>query len=246
MPEGEQQAELGARQPELGVDLDGLAQQLGRLLEGVLVKAAEHESRLGTLVEAPRVPVRGRTATRELGLRPHELGLELGGHRLRQLVLDPIQLVGGAIEASRPDVRARLRLGQLGAQAHAVAELSKAAPEHVADAELAADLAHVHGPILVDDGGLARDDEEARDPREQRDQILRETVQQVRVLGIGGGCGEGQDGDRRTIGGRGGVEHALRKVGCLGLAALEQALAKPAADRREEHAGPHRDHGDGL
>jgi len=61
-----------------------------------------------------------------------------------------------------------------------------AAFEHVAHAQFARDLLHVHGLALVGEGGVAGDDEEPRQPRDRCRDLLDHAVDEILLLGIAG------------------------------------------------------------
>ena len=107
----------------------------------------------------------GIEAFGRLALGPFDLGLlELrrdgADHARRHLVLQIEDVRQVAIEAVRPEMRAGRGIDELAGDAHPAARLAHAAFEHVADAELAPDLLHVHRPALVGEARIARDDEQ--------------------------------------------------------------------------------------
>ena len=63
-------------------------------------------------------------------------------------------------------MRARLRVDELRVDAHTGSVALHRAFEHIANAKLLADLLGVEGLSLEGEGGIARDDEAALDPRE--------------------------------------------------------------------------------
>src|SRR5262249_15058147 len=83
--------------------------------------------------------------------------------------------------------------------AHTIAGLADAALEHEAHAEIPSDLLHFDRLALVDEGGVARDDEQARHLREVGDQVFGHAVAEIFLLGIAADVGEGQHGDRRLV-----------------------------------------------
>ena len=74
-------------------------------------------------------------------------GLQRAGDALGDLVLEVEEVVDDAVIGIGPEMRAACRIDELRGDAHAVAGLAQAALEHVADAELARDLAHVDGRV---------------------------------------------------------------------------------------------------
>ena len=91
---------------------------------------------------------------------------------------------------------------ELPGDAHAVRRLAHAAFEHIAHAELAADLLHVDRPALVGEGRIARDDEKPFDARKAGDDVLDHAVGEIFLFGIAAHVLEGQDCDRWLIGQR--------------------------------------------
>jgi hypothetical protein len=65
-----------------------------------------------------------------------------------------------AVEAIGPDVTAGRGFDQLTSDAHPPASAPHAALQHVANAKLAPDPAHVHRAALIGEGGVARDHEQ--------------------------------------------------------------------------------------
>ena len=82
------------------------------------------------------------------------------------LVLDFEDVTGRAVEAHRPDIRARLRVDQLRRYPHPGAIALHAALEQVAGAELATDLARIGLAVPERERGGARDDVELGEVRE--------------------------------------------------------------------------------
>ena len=101
-------------------------------------------------------------------------------------------------------------------------DLAHAAFEHVAHAELAADLPDVDRAALVGEGRIARDDEQCRKARECRDDVLDHPVGEV-VVQVAAEILERQDSDRGLI--------RQRRQGRLGHLAHE-AVA-PARGRHD-------------
>src|SRR5271165_6000185 len=89
-------------------------------------------------------------------------------------------------------MRARLGVDELGVHPHLVAAVLFAPLQHIAHAEVLADLPHVYGLALIGEGGAARDHERAADPREARSQPLREDIGKVILPRIAAQIGEGE------------------------------------------------------
>ena len=64
--------------------------------------------------------------------------------------------------------------------------------QHIANAEVLADLPHVYGLALVGEGGAARDHERAADPREARSQPLGQDIGKVILPRIAAQIGKGE------------------------------------------------------
>jgi len=86
--------------------------------------------------------------------------LDRSDDRLGDLVLHREYVGGIAIIALGPDMAAIGDVVELHGDAHPIAGLADAAFHHIAGAKLLADLLHVHGLALVDEGRVARDHEE--------------------------------------------------------------------------------------
>jgi hypothetical protein len=112
-----------------------------------------------------------------------------------------------AIEPLGPEMPAAAGIDELGCDAHAIAGLADAPLEHKTHAQVAPDLLHFGRPALVDEGGVARDDEQARDLREIGDQVLGQAIAEILLLDIATHVREGQHGDRRL------VRHGRRRCG---------------------------------
>ena len=80
------------------------------------------------------------------------------------------------------------------------AGLAHAAFEHVAHAELAADLLHVNRPALVGEARIARDDEQPAHARQGGDDVVHHAVGEIVLLRIAAQVVERQDGDGGLVG----------------------------------------------
>ena len=136
-----------------------------------------------------------RLALGALDLGPFELRRDRADDAFRDLVLQFEDVVERAFEALRPEMRAGRGVDQLPGDAHPVAGLAHAAFQHVAHAKLAADLLHVHGPALVGEARIARDDEQPADARQRGDDVLDHAVGEIFLLGVAAQVLERQDGD---------------------------------------------------
>src|SRR5262245_60724229 len=88
------------------------------------------------------------------------------------------------VEAFGPNVRATFRRDQLGADPHFRADPTHTAFEHIAHAELAANLANVECLAAKGKRGLARYDERARKMHEIGRQVFGNTVRDIRLVRV--------------------------------------------------------------
>ena len=100
-------------------------------------------------------------APRALDLGRSDRGLDRPDHVGRDPVLEVEHVLAGPVVPLGPEVPAGHGLDELGRDPHPLAGRADAALEHVADAELPADLAHVDRLALVGEARVAGDDEEA-------------------------------------------------------------------------------------
>src|SRR5205085_11940367 len=75
------------------------------------------------------------------------------------------------IEMFRPEVNAGGSLDELAGDTHAVRRPAIAAFEHIAHAELAADLANVDSPVLESKARVTRDHEQPADTTQRSDDV---------------------------------------------------------------------------
>ena len=116
------------------------------------------------------------------------------------LVLDREDVVEVAVEAFSPQVAAVLAVDQLGVDAHAIAGLAHASLQDRAHAEVLAHLRDVGRLALVGEGGVAGDDEQARNLGQIGDDVLGDAVGEILLLGIARHVVEGQHCDRGLVG----------------------------------------------
>ena len=102
---------------------------------------------------------------RPLAFGGTQFGLDGADDGLRHLVLKREDVGELAVVVLGPNMVAGRRVDQLGGDANAISGLAHAALQHVAHAEVAGDLGHVHGLALVCEGRIARDHEEPMNPR---------------------------------------------------------------------------------
>src|SRR5215472_17071036 len=91
---------------------------------------------------------------------------------------------------------------QLPGHADAAADLAHAALEYVAHAELASDLLHIDHAPLVDEAGVAGDDEEPAPARERGQDVLGDGIGEIFLVLIAAHIEKRQNRDRRLVGER--------------------------------------------
>ena len=147
--------------------------------------------------------VHGIHVVRPLALRPaafcgNELDAHGPGEARGDLVLHVEDVGARLVETLGPEVRAGFRVDELRVDADAVAAALHAAFHHVAHTEFAADRARVHWLALEGEGGVARDDEGARNARQVGCEALGDTVDEIVLLAIAADVDEGQDHDGKS------------------------------------------------
>ena len=187
--------------------------------------------------QRPERQVVGGEAFRPLAAGERDLGradrrAHGAGDPLGDLVLEVEEVVDDAVVAVGPEMGAGHGVDQLRRDAHAVARLAQAPFEHVADAEGARHLAHVHRLALVGIGGVPRDDGEVADARQRRGDLLDDAVGEEFGRRVARHVVEGEHGDRRAVGGR----HRHRPVGDQRGSGLGEA----AGAARRSRASPGR------
>ena len=138
---------------------------------------------------------------------PFDFGASHAGFDCRDsaqgyLVLQCKYVVHRTVVALGPDMSAGLRVDQLGCDPHAAGRFAHAAFEHVAHAELMADLLDVYGSALVGKGRISRDDKKPFESRKPGDDILDHAIGKIFLLGIAAHILERQHGDGRFVGPR--------------------------------------------
>jgi hypothetical protein len=124
--------------------------------------------------------------------------VSISSERARRVTISSLhrQEIGAArVELGRPKMRPSLGADELGIDAHLVAALPRAPFQHVAHAELPADLCHVDGLALLGEGRAARDDEAAADAREAAGELVGDDVGEIVLRGVATQVREGQDDD---------------------------------------------------
>jgi hypothetical protein len=119
---------------------------------------------------------------------------------LRDLVLQREDVVQVPVVALGPDVIVARCEDQLCGDPYAAARLAHAPFQHVTHVELARDLRDFDVPALVDEGAVARNDDERRDLGQVRDDVLGDAVAEIFLFRIAAHVGERQDADRSAGG----------------------------------------------
>jgi hypothetical protein len=126
----------------------------------------------------------GWLALRALDLGPLELRRNRADDGLGDLILQLENIVERAFEALGPQMRPGGRIDQLPGDAHLVRRLAHAAFQHIAHAELAADLLHVDRAALVGEARITCDHEQPANARQGRDDVLHHAVGEVLLLDV--------------------------------------------------------------
>ncbi len=107
-------------------------------------------------------------------------------------------------------MHAARRVDQLAGDPHPAARPAHAALEHVAHAELAADLLHVDRPAAVGEARVARDHEQPAQAGQLGGDVLDHAIGEVVLARVAAQVLERQHGDRRLVGQRGRRRRARR------------------------------------
>ena len=107
-----------------------------------------------------------------------------GCDRRSHLVLNREYVIQLPVIFVCPDMSVIRRVDELNRHAHPVADLADASFHEVLGAKLFGDFAHIHRAILVNEAGIARDDEQLVVARQFRDDVLRQAVGKKFLLGV--------------------------------------------------------------
>ena len=195
-----------------GVELQRSGHQLQRLL--ILGAIAAMVADLGREHAFVSCHAGRRLARHEVLLRGLDAAWQRGHDRRGQLVLDGENVVELAVVSLGPDVRVGRSVDQLGGHPELAARFADAALHQILRAQLLGDFAQVHRLPLVDEGGVARDDEQLVPARQFRDDVLGQAIDEKFLFGIAAHIGEGQDGDRRLDDAAPGGAVARCRSGC--------------------------------
>ena len=135
-----------------------------------------------------------------LALRPaafcgNEFDAYSPGKSRGDLVLHLEDVAARLVKTLGPEVRARFRVDKLRVDPDAVGAALHAPFHHVVHTEFAADHAGVHWLALEGEGGVARDDEGARNARQVGCEAFGDTIDEVVLLAVATEVDEGQDND---------------------------------------------------
>jgi hypothetical protein len=108
------------------------------------------------------------------------------------------QVHGLTIEALGPQMHVGLGVDQLGADADLIARPPDAAFQYIAHAELAADPLRINRLVSIGEGGIPRDHEHIRDPRQIGRQILGDAIREILLLRIVAQISERQHDNRQA------------------------------------------------
>ena len=116
------------------------------------------------------------------------------------LILDGEDVLELAVVSLGPDMPVGLRVDELNGDADAIGDLAHASFENVVHIEFTRDLLHLYRLPLVDEGRIARDDEQIAEARQLGDDVLGKAVGEEFLLRIAAHIGEWENGDRRLPG----------------------------------------------
>ena len=152
-----------------------------------------------------------------------ELRFDRGDDRLGDFVLHREDVGEAAIVTLRPDVASCCDVVELRRDAHAVAVLTHAAFDDVANSEFLPDLLDVDGLAFEGKRRVARDDEEPAQLGKGGDEVFADAVGEILLLRIVAHVDKGQHGDGRTVGQRQQGPRPIRE--CVRQAVLLRAQA---------------------
>ena len=186
------------------------------------------------MVRLPRVKRTRRLEQGAVALVGLDFRCDRGNDLVADLVEDDERVVQRVIEGLDPDDPRTARFGQLDGYGAAVAVRPNGSADHIVDVEDPARFLRANATLMQCEHGPLRDDEEASQPGEPADYVVRQRVSDPAV--DTGRCGvvhEGHDRDR-----------AAARCHCSGvIAAVDRARVGDAWAR---HAGFEERRGDGL
>lgn len=123
-------------------------------------------------------------------LREDQRRVQLSCEPHDNFVLHFEEISDGPVELVGPQMSAGLRIDELNVDPHAGPGPLDASFEHITDVKLAADHLHIERLALECEGGAARDDESASDPRQRRGQTVRHAFDEILLLLIAADIGK--------------------------------------------------------
>ena len=154
--------------------------------------------------QGPQIEIVGIEAVGAFAARARDLGLPDGGldnagDLLDEAFLEIEEIGDHPLEAFGPDVNGGCTLDQMAVDLEPISGPSDAPAQQIADSQLGGHLPVIDLLPAIGEGGIARDDEEAGDPREAGDQILHEAIGKVALLAVLADRPESQHGNRRPV-----------------------------------------------
>ena len=155
---------------------------------------------LGSKDEFIRGHILGRVALDELiggGFNPSGQRRDNGR---RHLVLDSEDILKLSVVALGPDVPIPPGINELDGNADPVSNLADAALHDVVHVESLRNLLNVHGFALVDERGIAGDDQELSEPGQGSDDVLGQAIGEKLLINVATHVHEWQHSNRRAFG----------------------------------------------
>src|SRR5947199_39280 len=103
------------------------------------------------------------------------------------------------IKTFRPDMAAVLAAHELSRYAHPFSDLPHASFQDKGNAKLLADLLHFYRLAFVGKGSVARDHEQSGDLGQVSDDVLRNPIAEVLLLGVAAHVVKRQNGNRGSL-----------------------------------------------
>src|SRR5215471_18566474 len=121
-----------------------------------------------------------------------DFGLDRTDNTLGKPVLKAQDVMAIAVVFFCPQVPAVFGIDELRRHSDPVSGFAHATFQHVSDAELTPNFAHIRGLTLPLEAGIASNDKQAAEPRQLGDDVLNNAVAKVFLLGISTHVGEGE------------------------------------------------------
>ncbi len=172
-----------------------------------------------------------------------ELGLDASGNGAGNLILEGEDIVEVAVVALSPDVVTRGCLEQLRRDTHSVTRSAHTALQHVSDSEILSQPAHIDRLTFEYESRISSNDGQPAILRERGNDVFRDPVGKVLVVGRTAHVVERQDGDLRSTfrrRGRGSVGGGILRVHRVGTHwtgdVLDGLLAQELVVQRQHSA----------